>query len=132
MPGAFEIVEEQLIRMGDPALVASGLVSTLRDLAVLNGGGWIRVTGQARQAREELSVVIDAPAVYRACKVLWDLKTKFRLGDDTRAALELAVVELARVFGAEPKAILVRPPEEDRLTLEEMAALAPRSRVVVE
>jgi DNA polymerase-3 subunit gamma/tau len=74
---------------GDFAAVGARLVSCLRDLLVLLGGGQITAQGEALDARAQLASRLDVARVSRAMQVLWELQT--RVGKvSPRSSLELA------------------------------------------
>jgi DNA polymerase III subunit gamma/tau len=74
---------------GDFAAVGIRLVSCLRDLLVLLGGGRVAAQGEALEARTQLAARLDVARVSRAMQVLWELQT--RVGRvSPRSSLELA------------------------------------------
>ncbi len=121
-PGeAFSTLADILTATGDPAAIAHILTATLRDLCMLRAGGTVTATGSALQARQELAEDIGAGETVAAMVTLWNLKTRYRFGDDPRADLELAVAALADRLA--PKAPTQTEAPERRLTLAELAAM---------
>lgn len=120
LPATFEQLDAILLRHGDPQAVATELVSCLRDLLVLSGGGQIARQGQPLLDRQNLLTGLEASRLLAAVRVLWDLRTKVRGGDD-RSSLELALVMLSEALrGPQAQA----QPETRTLSLEDMMSLA--------
>jgi DNA polymerase III subunit gamma/tau len=76
---------------GDFTAVSAGLVSCLKDLLVLLGGGTISAQGSALASRQALASRLDAVRVGSAMRVLWELRTRVSRVDP-RSSLELACV----------------------------------------
>lgn len=89
---AFSMVDEQMLRTGDSAAVSSQLVALMRDVLVLASGGSVARQGQALAARQALVPRVSPEQLFAAMRNLWELKTKYRHGDDPRTALDLAIV----------------------------------------
>jgi DNA polymerase III subunit gamma/tau len=90
----FTQLDTVLQQHGDYAEVSTRLVSCLRDLLVLLGGGPITAQGSALAVRLDLASRLDATRVARAMRVMWELKTRVAR-TEPRATLELACVVLA-------------------------------------
>jgi DNA polymerase III subunit gamma/tau len=90
----FTQLDTVLQQNGDYAEVSTKLVSCLRDLLVLLGGGQITAQGAALEARTSLASRLDAPRVARAMRVMWELKTRVAR-TEPKAMLELACAVLA-------------------------------------
>lgn len=98
--GAYGILDDHLTATGDASAVGTGLVTLLRDLLVLQGGGVLTCQGQPLIDRVTLSTKLDGGRVFAAMRALWDLKTKVRVTDDARSMLELAFVVMADALGS--------------------------------
>lgn len=94
---AYATVDDQLSRSGDAAVVSGELIRCLRDVLVVQSRGAITAQGEALEARRALAAKVETRVVFAACKVLWDLKTKYKSSDDPRSALDLAVAMLSEV-----------------------------------
>lgn len=112
---SFAVLRDQLTQTGDTTTIAAGLTTTLADLLVLGAGGTITATGNALSARQGLGARIDAPTVLAAMRLLWDLKTKTRVGDDS--GLDLIVALLTDLFATRAPAPLA---PASRLNLNQM------------
>jgi len=126
----FEMLEEQLLSVSDPAAVSSRIISCLRDVLVLRSGGSIHLTGDGLDARKELAHQLEPERILAVCRILWDLKTKIRVSDDPRGNLELAIilVQEALMRGREPLTPVKAP--EPVVAVEkpgEAAPVAPRT-----
>jgi DNA polymerase-3 subunit gamma/tau len=134
---AYQRIEEQLYRTGNPAVIADALTGVLRDVLILSCGGTPTAQGAALGARRALARHLDAVTTVAAMKTLWDLKTRTRVGDDPRTHLDLAVAVLTHTLAAKtprppahsPVAGLVAGPvagpaavAAGRLTLDQMRA----------
>lgn len=112
----FEIVSEQMSRTGDANAVSAALVELLRDVLILQSGGDIPKQDTALAVRRTLAAKLDTTKVVAALRLLWDLKTKVRAGDDPRSNLDLSIVMISELFPSRPAAA-----EPNRkLTLGEM------------
>lgn len=134
---ALRAVDEQLYRSGDPQVVTTGLIRCLRDVMVLKGGASLTCQASALAARQRLATRIGADRVLAALKVLWEVQTKVRLGDDRRSMLELAIVVMAEqlskgrvpvpapapIRAPTPVPVPAAGPEVRRLSLDEMQAM---------
>lgn len=119
---AMEVLDGQLTRSGDMAMLSSQIVYCLRDLLVLHSGGKIASQGRALEVRRALVARTSAASVFAAMRVLWELKTKVRHGDDLRAALELAVVVCLQALSGEFKQSVPRQsaPSGGKMSLDGM------------
>jgi DNA polymerase-3 subunit gamma/tau len=95
---AFTIIDEQLYRTGDPTAVTTALVHCLKDVTALHAGGDITSQGQPLVDRQRLARLLSPDQLFTGFRVLWDVQTKIRVGDDRRTALELATAMLAGVW----------------------------------
>lgn len=116
---AFAALTDVMNRTGDAHAITTVLIETLRDLLVLRSGGDITTQGQGLIERRRLADTLETPAIVAAMSVLWDLKTKVRVGDDPRSTLDLATVMLVEKFTPTAAA----PAPARRLSLAEMAKL---------
>lgn len=101
IPELLDLTREAVAALGTAQAVADQIVACLRDVLVLRVGG--KLTGLSElpiQRRAHLARVLDSNAVFAALKLMWDLRTKTRVGEDSRLALELAVVLLCDVLGS--------------------------------
>jgi DNA polymerase-3 subunit gamma/tau len=88
----FASLDEQLTRTGDASAISTQLIHTLRDVMVIHGGGEIPRQGAALESRRRAAAQSSPDKVMAALRVLWDLKTKVRAGEDPRTMLDLAAV----------------------------------------
>lgn len=88
----FGHVDKLLCDLGDYGLISSRVVSCLRDVLVLHAGGTVSAQGASLAARQALAARLDPYRVTAALQVLWDLRTKIRVGTDLRSSLDLAMV----------------------------------------
>lgn len=95
----FGKLDEVLAEHGDYQLVASRLVSCLRDLLVLHCKGALPAQGEALAARQALAGQLDTGRVAAAMRVLWEFRTRVAR-TDPRSGLELAVVMVAERLAA--------------------------------
>lgn len=118
VPAAFAHVEDALRHVSDAASITHDAISVLCDVVVLQCGGEVHKSGLALAARQNLALTLDANTVVAAMKILWQLQTQVRL-DDSRAALQLALVMLGEVFQA-----FAPPKPPTKMTLAEMSKLS--------
>ena len=122
VPKALEILDGQLNRTGDVSSISSHIVSTLRDVLVLQAGGSLKIPSAAR---ESLAAHLGMDRVYKGLRVLGELRTKVRLGDSPRAMLDLAAVMLVEALAAAPVEIRPQEPRSpDKLSLDQMKRMA--------
>ncbi len=115
---SFAAVTAALAGAADPHTIANALVGALRDVCILRAGGDLTAQGTALDVRRNLADHIDGPTAFAALRILWDVKTKIRAGDDPRTALDLAVVMLTDVFA--PAAPTAPAATGRRLTFAEL------------
>lgn len=104
---AFSIVAEQLTRSGDPNAISSSVIKCLRDVMILKSGGNISCQGESLNLRIELAKRLELVQAFAACRILWDLATKFKTSEDPLSALDLTIVMLAEVMA--PKQVIQKP-----------------------
>lgn len=117
---AYGVADEQWARTGDPLAVIAALTSTLRDVLVLHGGGTITAQGKALEERRALAQRVPAYRIFAALRVLWEVRSKLRVGGDRKTDLDLAVVALADAFGMGLSAPVASSAPARRMTLAEM------------
>jgi DNA polymerase III subunit gamma/tau len=117
----FTALHAALHRGSDPRALANALITTLRDILILHAGGTTTHQGSAADTRTELAAAIPTPRAVAALAVLWDLKTKIRIGDDDQAALEIALVMLTDKLAPPPPA--APADAAPRLSLTQMAQI---------
>jgi DNA polymerase-3 subunit gamma/tau len=134
VPRGFELIEDYFSRVGDPAMLIVGLVGLVRDLMViLSGGEPPGASEEALVARRALADRVAADRLVAAVRVLWELKPRARPTEpDQRAQVEMGWVLLCEALGPReaPEPIQHRGDptrEEQRLTIEQMAAMAESS-----
>jgi DNA polymerase III subunit gamma/tau len=88
----FQLTDQLMGDVGDPALITARVVRCLRDVLVLKAGGPLACSGVALTARQELAV-LSAERCVAALKIMWDLQKVRAL--DARASLDLAVIMCA-------------------------------------
>jgi DNA polymerase-3 subunit gamma/tau len=91
LPQAFQLVNEQLTRSGDPSAITQAVIECLRDVMVLRSGGTTSWQDEQLISRTNLTR-IPMPNLFGACRILWELNTKFKASEDPRSALDLAIV----------------------------------------
>lgn len=94
----FETVNELSRTVPDPAKLASGVVSVLRDILVMRAGGSVDASPAALAGRKELVRLLEPERVLAAMRLLWDLKTKTRQSNDSRGNLDLVLVLVSEVL----------------------------------
>lgn len=106
--GAFEAIDRALQTTGDVTGLADALVSTLRDVAVLQCGGEITATGEGLEIRQKLARDIEPARLLKAFRVLWGLRSGMRLGSGRKEEIELCAAVLADVLLLEAPKAMVR------------------------
>jgi DNA polymerase-3 subunit gamma/tau len=123
----YQLLDAEMYRRGDPSVVLSALVSGLRDVVVLAGGGVLSSQGERLASRVRLVHAISPQLALSALRVLWDLKSRTRAGDDQRSCLDLVSAVLTETLGANrvnPSVSLLSSNNgKQRLTLEDMRRL---------
>lgn len=114
LAAALTALEVALTRVADPAVIATDLISLLRDVIVLRAGGELSATGVALADRQYFALAMETPTIVTVMRLLWELKTRTRL-DDARALLEVAVVMLTEIISPAPA-----PAAAARVTLAQM------------
>jgi DNA polymerase III subunit gamma/tau len=95
---AFSILDEYIAATGNPASVLSAIVRALKDVMVLQGGGSTTLRATPLKSRMQLADRIPAIKLFAAMRVLWELKTKLRVGENSSASLSLAVTMMTGVL----------------------------------
>ena len=115
---------------GEAHTISAALITTLRDLLILHAGGAPTCAADNLARRRHLAAAIDAGTALACLRVLWDLKTKIRLGEDPRASIDLAVAVIGDTLtGGQPRTPtpVASPapanPPPARLSLHQMAAM---------
>ncbi len=122
----YAAVNEALTRTADPHTVVNALTGVFRDICILRAGGEPAAYGPSLLVRQQFAAAVHPGTAFAAMKILWDLKTKIRAGEDPRSILDLAIAMLHEVFAPSTAATGPAPPSPERkLTLADMAALAP-------
>jgi replicative DNA helicase len=98
---SFDILDDHIAITGNPSAVLNSVVAALRDIMVIQGGGKTTLRSSALKSRTELSKRISAMKLMAAMRVLWDLKVKLRVGEDSTSALSLAVTMMISVLADE-------------------------------
>ena len=109
------VLTGHLQRGADPTTAADSLAATLRDLLVLRTGGVLHWQGISLTQRRTLADRADTATLVGALKILWDLRTKVRPGDNARVSLDLAMTMTTELFASR-----TTPPAPGRLTLDQM------------
>lgn len=118
----FLALDAQLIRTGDATTIVNQLVGTLRDVVVLHSGGPIPRQGASLQARQEIMSLVQSQQLLNGMKMLWELKTKVRSGEDPRVVLDLAAVMVTEQLSGSLTPQQTKPVARRKLTLAEMRA----------
>jgi DNA polymerase III subunit gamma/tau len=95
---AYEILDDHIAITGNPSAVLNSVVVTLRDIMIIQGGGKTTLRASALRSRTELANSVSSLKLMAAMRVLWDLKVKLRVGDDSTSALSLAVSMMISVL----------------------------------
>lgn len=126
---AFSAMDEQLCRTGDVTAVLTAVVRCLKDVTALHAGGTVASQGESLVSRQRLARLLSADQLFAGFRVLWEVQTKIRAGDDRRTALELAIAMLAGVWAPPASRLAVPSPTPSvavspapKLTLAQMAA----------
>lgn len=90
--GLFSLLDRLVCDSGDYTLISSRMVRCLTDILVLVSGGTPVAQGASLAARKALAARLSPQHVTASLRVLWELRTKVRVGSDPRSSLELAVV----------------------------------------
>lgn len=123
LPAAFVCVNEVMAHTGDTSTVANALIVLLKEILILRNGGTVTRQGAALAVRQKLADAIGSGKVLAALSVLWDLKTKVRVGEDSRILADLAIVMLAERLHDAPKDPGKAAEPARKLSLAEMAAM---------
>ncbi len=120
VPEVFALLDEQLSKTGDLSFISSSIIRVFRDMLILRSGGSLACQGDALAARKRLAKQLEPSKILAALKVLWELKTKTRIGTD-RDSLELGMVMLCDAVGSKK---LQAPTPTKKLTLAEMRGMS--------
>lgn len=127
-PGVFAMLENEIARIGDPAYVSSHLIDCLAEMLSLANGGEIDRVGSQLLVRQQLLPLLSTDRIMKAMEVLWDLKTRTSLSDNTTAALTLSCVMIMRAVGERrqaptpPPNVTAAQEAPGKLSLNEMRA----------
>lgn len=88
---AFSILDEYIAVTGNPASVLSSIVRALKDIMVIQGGGTTTLRATPLKRRVQLAKRIPVTKLFNAMTVLWQLRVKLRIGEDSSSSLSLAV-----------------------------------------
>jgi DNA polymerase III subunit gamma/tau len=105
---SFEILDDHIAITGNPSAVLNSVVTALRDTMVIQGGGKTTLRASSLKSRTELAKRIPGHKLVAAMRVLWDLKVKLRVGEDSTSALSLAVTMMISVLADETASAHVR------------------------
>lgn len=128
----FAIVDSQLSRTGDPLAISTAIISCLRDVVVLHGGGDLHTDGTAVAARRALLSLVTPHRAVEALQVFWQLKTETRAADDPRALLDLAILMSSNKMvkdGLAASLQLTTPASAPKMTMSEIEAMVSGERV---
>jgi DNA polymerase III subunit gamma/tau len=95
---SFEILDDHIAITGNPSAVLNSVVTAIRDIMIIQGGGKTTLRASALKSRTELARRIPVSKLMAAMRVLWDLKVKLRVGEDSTSALSLAVTMMINVL----------------------------------
>jgi DNA polymerase III subunit gamma/tau len=117
---AFDILDQHLEITSDTAVVLSSLIKALKDVMILQAGGELDIDGPALVAREQIKASLTIARSVEAMRVIWDIKTKLRISEDTYSSLSLVVTMMIQALsdGVPPRVV-----ESKKLTLEDMKAM---------
>jgi DNA polymerase-3 subunit gamma/tau len=114
------ILDRVLSRVGDISDVSGQIIRCFTDLMQLKEGGELSWQGVALESRKSLVGRVEVEKLFATLQVFWAFKTQIRVGEDQRAALELAVVMGIKALGgvtSKPAAVAPR-----RMSIRELAA----------
>lgn len=129
LPKGLSITEDQMMRgAGDAKWVCTALISTLKDLLVIQGGGIPTKQGVALEVRQRLAATVESPRLLSLCQLIWDFKTKIRV-DEQRSMIDMLVVMMHGVLikGRAPSqpAANGNGNGQGKLSLNELRAMQP-------
>ncbi len=102
-------------RTGDPHAITTGLIDILGDILTINAAG--PIPGHDNPRRTALASRVDTPTAVTAMRLIWDLRTKARLGDD---GLDILVALLTDQFQQAAPPPAPTHPQPAKLTLTQM------------
>jgi DNA polymerase-3 subunit gamma/tau len=94
----FQVADALSQRVPDPQRLASGVVSTLKEVLVLKSGGSLSVSGEGLSKRKRIALVLEPERIVAAMKMLWDLRTRVREAGNSRGTLDLALTLIMDIF----------------------------------
>ncbi len=121
LAATYATITDILNNGADPACLVDAVTAVLRDVSILRSGGELTAQGDALHGRQQLAQRLTPATILAANRVLWDFRTKIRLGEQTRPALDLATAMLAEVLVPTPPP--ATPAAAGRLSLADMAAI---------
>jgi len=109
-------------RVADPSKMSGALVSTLKDVLVIQAGGEPTATGSGYDKRKSIARFLEPERIVAAMRMLWDLRTRVRASSDPRGNLDLAIVLITDIFtqGRQPMQRPQAVAEARKLSFEEL------------
>lgn len=117
-----DFTQTQLRLIGSPDAIAETVIATLTSLMVLHAGGVLALQGPPLESREALAARCEAPRAFGALRVIWELRTRTRVGEDPRIALDLALVMATEALSGKFHTKALTKPVE-RMSLKEMGSV---------
>jgi len=118
LAGAFEAVATALQTTGDVTGLVDELVTTLRDVTLIQAGSEVSHRGQAFTDRQALATEIEPLRLLRSFRVLWGLRSGLRVGSGRREEVELCVAVLTDVLAVSPQHFQPQGPPPDQVQLK--------------
>lgn len=115
----FHLAQSQLSRTGDPHALSDALVSTLREALVLRAGGALPRQGRYLETRQALAGLLEAHRAFAALRIFWDLRTKTRVNENPKIALDVALVMVTEALSGKIHSEKIVPVVQT-VSLEEM------------
>lgn len=117
----FSSLEQTISSATSITSVGSNLTLVIRDVLILHAKGTLPHKGHSLELRQELANLIPVSTALTAMRILWDLNSKLKIGDDSRGLLDLAVTVLTQTLQGTAVASKTLPKPEPRpMTLTEM------------
>lgn len=100
---SFEILDEHIATTGTSVAVLNEIVKTLRDVMIIQGGGKTTHKATALRLRTDLAKKVTPMTLVQTMRVLWDLRIKLRVGEDSVSSLSLAVTMMISILADSSK-----------------------------
>ncbi len=91
---AYAVLDEYIAVTGNPSAVLTAMVRTIKDIMVIKGGGTTTLRASALRSRAQLAKRIPSATLFAAMRVLWEMKVRLRVGEDSTSSLSMVVAML--------------------------------------